>query len=265
MNNLENQSIPMYEKKKILRIALFAGEILLKNGAEIYRVEDTIIRICQSKGLENINVNATPTFIIIGDDRYDGFTFVKNIRKRGINIEKICAINDFSRQFVQSDTKNYDSSVEQLLQIDKNNGHSPILKVLFAAVSSGMFTAIFGGNFLDFISAVIVSATALLISEKIERLSSVSFLGNGFASFIITVITILFIKINLAAHLDLVIVGAIYPLLPGVAFTNGIRDFISGDLISGVAKIFEALMIAVAISTGVGSALVIWLKIGGVL
>lgn len=39
------------QKKQILRLALYAGEIMLKNGAETYRVEDTITRICKSKNL----------------------------------------------------------------------------------------------------------------------------------------------------------------------------------------------------------------------
>ena len=36
------------DKKKLLVIALYAGEIMLKNGAETYRVEDTITRLCKS-------------------------------------------------------------------------------------------------------------------------------------------------------------------------------------------------------------------------
>ena len=36
------------ESKPIMIMALYAGEILLKNGAETYRVEDTITHICQS-------------------------------------------------------------------------------------------------------------------------------------------------------------------------------------------------------------------------
>ena len=45
------------------------------------------------------------------------------------------------------------------------------------------------------------------------------------------------------------------PLVPGVAITNGLRDFISGDLIAGTSKVAEAILIAVSIAVGVGTVL----------
>ena len=45
----------------------------------------------------------------------------------------------------------------------------------------------------------------------------------------------------------MLIVGSIMPLLPGVSFIKGIRDLISGDLISGVDHDFEADITAIAI------------------
>lgn len=63
----------------------------------------------------------------------------------------------------------------------------------------------------------------------------------------------------------MVIVGSIMPLLPGVALTNGIRDFISGDLISGVSRVSEALLTAIAIAVGIGSALKLLIMLGGVI
>ena len=38
--------------KQVLEIALSAGQMLLSNGAESYRVEETIERICASYNLE---------------------------------------------------------------------------------------------------------------------------------------------------------------------------------------------------------------------
>ncbi|MBP3930759.1 MAG: threonine/serine exporter family protein, partial [Peptostreptococcaceae bacterium] len=64
---------------------------------------------------------------------------------------------------------------------------------------------------------------------------------------------------------NMLIVGSIMPLLPGVALIKGLRDLISGDLISGVARAFDALLTAMAIAFGVGFILEIWLRLGGVL
>lgn len=61
----------------------------------------------------------------------------------------------------------------------------------------------------------------------------------------------------------MLIVGSIMPLLPGVSFIKGIRDLISGDLISGVARAFDAGMTAISIACGVGFVLDLWIRIGG--
>lgn len=53
------------------------------------------------------------------------------------------------------------------------------------------------------------------------------------------------------------------PLLPGVAFVKGLRDLISGDLVSGMSRVSEAFLTAGAIAVGVGVVLDFWIKIGG--
>ena len=62
----------------------------------------------------------------------------------------------------------------------------------------------------------------------------------------------------------MIIVGAVLSLVPGVAFTSGIRDFILGDLISGLARTFEAVLVAVAIAFGIGSILFAYSLFGGI-
>jgi uncharacterized membrane protein YjjP (DUF1212 family) len=49
-----------------------------------------------------------------------------------------------------------------------------------------------------------------------------------------------------------IIVGCMMPLLPGLAMTNAIRDTIRGDLISGIARATEALLVASSLAAGTG-------------
>lgn len=48
-------TVPEEQKEKIMEIAMRAGHILLENGAEISRVEETIDRICRHYGIESAN------------------------------------------------------------------------------------------------------------------------------------------------------------------------------------------------------------------
>jgi len=49
--------------------------------------------------------------------------------------------------------------------------------------------------------------------------------------------------------MEKIIVGALMPFVPGVAFTNGLRDYMAGDLLSGNARIAEALLFAASIGS----------------
>ncbi|NMN63647.1 threonine/serine exporter family protein, partial [Lacticaseibacillus paracasei] len=52
-------------------------------------------------------------------------------------------------------------------------------------------------------------------------------------------------------NLDFIIIGAIMPLVPGVAITNSIRDMLAGHLLSGMARGMEAILSACAIGVGI--------------
>ena len=49
------------------------------------------------------------------------------------------------------------------------------------------------------------------------------------------------------------------PFLPGVSFTNGLRDFMAGDLLSGNSRIAEAFLFAASLAVGIAVVLRIWL------
>ena len=74
---------------------------------------------------------------------------------------------------------------------------------------------------------------------------------------------ILLLRIGVVNHLDKAIMGAIIPMIPGVAFVNGIRDIADSDYISGSIRLLDALLIFICIAAGVCIAFRI-LGVGGV-
>ncbi|MFR4356374.1 MAG: threonine/serine exporter family protein, partial [Clostridia bacterium] len=67
-----------------------------------------------------------------------------------------------------------------------------------------------------------------------------------------------------AAAYQPVIIGTLMIFVPGVAITNAIRDFLSGSMLSGICRMMEAFLIAVALAAGAGVVLKLWSVIGGV-
>ena len=256
-NRLEDQEY----KKQTIKLALFLGELLVKNGAETYRVEDSVIRICKSRGYNHINCFSTPTVIIISDDKFDGLCFMKTIDSRGINLNKVSLLNNFSREFVNMVDPDIEEEIEKLHEIDKLKTYPKWVYLLGTGIGSAGCAAVLGGNQVStFLLTVLTSILATFVYDSTLKYSSISMFATMLSSSIITICGVILHKLGMIPDEASLIVGSIMPRLPGVAFIKCMRDLISGSLMSGAARIFEVFIILAAIASGV--ALVI--GIGGV-
>ncbi|MDE8735358.1 threonine/serine exporter family protein, partial [Eubacteriales bacterium DFI.9.88] len=60
-----------------------------------------------------------------------------------------------------------------------------------------------------------------------------------------------------------IIIGTLMIFVPGVAITNSIRDFLSGDMLSGLARATEAALIAISLAAGASVIMKIWNSVFG--
>lgn len=256
-----------YYKKDVLRLALFMGELMLSNGAETSRVEDTMKRMCSSRGYKYINVFISPTSIIISDSRFDGVTFLSMIKSRDINLNKIVLFNDFSRKFVADKSISVEDALKELKYLNKNAQSYPdIINYLMTGIGSASFAYLIGGdNILNFMLTIFASMIACFCYDKVWKITDISAFASLVASILVTLIAVGLTELSLISSPTTMIVGSIMPLLCGVAFVKGVRDLVKGDLISGGARISEACLTSIALASGVGIILDMWIKVGGVL
>ena len=251
-------------KKNVLRLALFIGELMIANGAETYRAEDTIIRICKSRNYNHINVFTSPTTIIISDYKFDGYSFMRSIKSRSIDLNKISMLNNFSRKYVSNTDLTVQDAMKELKEIINTTSYTPLAVSFSTGIGSAFFaTLLKGNNIATFISTFITSILAVMIYKKIMKVSTIPAFSSLIASTFIAFVGVVLSQLNILPTPALLIVGSIMPLLPGVSFIKGLRDLIAGDLISGVARAFDAGVTAVSIACGVGIILDIWLRLGG--
>lgn len=252
------------EKEITYRLVLFIGELLLKNGGETYRIERLCIEICKAKGFKHLNLFITPTCIIIGDDRADGITFMKQIKERTINLEKVSQTNQIAIDIIKNDETPISEVIKKLKAIDQVEIYSPFVKLLAAGAGSASFVQIFDGTFLESFLVMLVTVLSLLLYKKVLEVVSIPLFGTVIATFLISTAGFFFTKYNIVENSNLIIIGSILPYLPGMAITKSISDLVSGDFISGSARATEAFLAALSIGVGVGIGIKLWLKIGGV-
>ncbi len=249
------------EAKKVAEIATSAGEILLSNGAEAYRVEETIKKICASYGFNGECIStSTGIFISISDDEGELVTSVKRINQRRVDLYRVELINSFSRGLAEHPLTYEDAKIK-LREIYDAPNFSLGIRLLAAGLTAFVYSLFFNGSMLDSVVSLFIGFGIYLLLEYISKIGSFQFLEYYLSGFIIGIVSLtanLFIP---GINKDNVITGAIIVLLPGVALTNGIKDLLYGDYVSGFAKFGEAMLIIVAMGVGIVTALSIFMKL----
>lgn len=237
---------------KIGDLCLYAGKIMLENGAETYRVEDTMVRIASSYGIRNSESYVTPTAILFSIEGESlAKTKMKRINKRTTNLNKIAQVNSISREISKGNIS-IEEAFQMLEDVDKSTVTYPNwLQVLFAAITSACFLIMFKGSFYDFIPALFSGGIGYASFLLMDRFTNVRFISEFTASFMIAIAAFISVQLGFGNEMDKIIIGSVMPLVPGLLITNAIRDLMAGHLVSGLTKGIEALLTAFAIGSGV--------------
>ncbi|MDD3218854.1 MAG: threonine/serine exporter family protein [Lachnospiraceae bacterium] len=239
--------------KLLLDTAVLAGKIMLENGAEIYRVEDTIYHILKKSELKvaQAYVVSTGIMVTLDDPAIDSLTVIRRIRERRTNLNFIDKVNSISRNFC-ADKITLKEAFHDLKHMEPNY-YNNWLQILATAVCTGSFSVLFGGGWEEAGVAFVVGILVALVTLGGRRINLNGFLTNAVCSVVIAWGTILFSNIpGVEININPVIIGSIMPLVPGAAITNAVRDMLQGDFNASGAKILEAFVIAAAIAAGVG-------------
>ncbi|CAM3167545.1 threonine/serine exporter family protein [Sporolactobacillus spathodeae] len=239
---------------EVAALCVLAGKILLQNGAETFRVEDTMNRIARNFSIENAQSFVTPTGIIFSIENTD-ITKLVRISSRGTDFRKVTQVNSLSRQVAEG-ALGINEAYRQLKMIDSSTKtYAPWLQVLAAASASSCFLLMFLGKWQDLFPAFIAGGAGQAAAMYFHRLTKVKFFSEFISSIFVGLIALYSVKIGWGIDLNKIIIGAVMPLVPGVPITNAVRDLMAGDLVSGLSKFAESVLTAFAIGIGITFAL----------
>ena len=259
------QSVKRKKKEEMYRLSLFVGELILRNGGETVQVEDACRALCESKGYPHVSIFVSPTAIVIGDDRADGITFMKTIKSRGINLDKVSLVTKYVEKLIEKPVLDVSRAIGVLKRIERREIYENSTMLFFAGFASAAFAVTFGAGFKESIAAFFVVILALVLADKIKSLSETHILATLVSCAFISFSALMLKLIGIIDAPDMVVTGSILSFLPGVAITKSIRDLVSGDLLAETTRAIEAIFIGLAIAAGVGGVMKIWVKFGGTL
>ncbi len=251
---------------KITDIAAYAGKILLACGSDIVRVEDTIRHIMISYGvndfevftltngifLSSCGIERTVTADGVKTDIKKDYLRVHNVPLVSTNLGKLDRVNTLSRR-IATGTVSPDEAYNELCEIDTLPHFPAWLRMLASGAASGSICYMFGGSVFDSLAACLVGFLYYILCICLDESKLSRLLVNIICGSVITLLAYSCIQLGFGDSMNWIIIGAIMPLVPGVSFTNAIRDLAAGDYISGIVRLTDALIVAIGIAVGVGA------------
>ena len=260
----------MISCEDMIKIAMKSGCIVLENGGETYRTEETIVHIAKALGAKTASAFVTPTVIMFSytdsDDHYH--SAIRRVTKSSVNLQKVSQITNLSRRLEKRQFTSNPKQVEALLnRIEQAPKNPNWLVCLGAALNSFCFAFMLGGHILEGVFSFIIGLILRVTLLGISRFPLGSFVTSMFSGGFIALFAWIIGEIGKQFGFDIssfvVMIAVLMQVVPGLAIVNGIRDIISGDLVSGTARIMDAFMTAAGLSTGAVTIFMIMSKLIG--
>lgn len=244
-------------KELVQEIVMNAGRVLLEAGSEAFRVEDTMHRIGKHLGYPNNQCYVSSTIINFSLDIDDNIR-VYRVKKRDTHLGDIHQLNHVSRMI----EKNQISAEDALKRIKEIHTSPMPYSILIKAIAAGLisifFLYLFSGVKEDIVATFIAGALGYCIVEILHAWTSVKFIAEIVAACVIATISVISQMITGGNTLNIAIISAVMPIVPGVLITNAIQDLFLGQLLVGISKGLEATFTSIAIGVGVGVTLLIF-------
>lgn len=269
------------QSRRALELVTRIGEVLLKNGGEIFRVQQTMQLVAKAYGIPGFQVYVLANGLFVsmqeegrtitrpvesGDAAGQEHLFgqahlagqarlasqVRYVPLSSVHLGRVAAVNNLSREIV-AQKYTVEEASRKIEQIDKLPFTSNAVQTLMSGLGAGAFCILFGGSLLDsaaaFLSGLVLWIFVLFLTAR----GANKIMVNILASALVTAMGVLFFHLfSFGDSMDMIVIGSIVPLLPGVPLTNSIRDYLNGDYLSGTIRMIDAVLVACCIALGVG-------------
>ena len=249
------------QRRRIMDFIMAAGETLLQNGAEVFRVEQTMEIMARSFHLREFHVYVLTNGIFASAGTAE-ISEVRNVPVRTTHLGRVAAVNELSRQIAAGGVS-LDEAERRLAQAQRIPFPNGRVQLLAGMSGAFCFALIFGGTLRSGLAAAVAGLAAsgyLLLCDRHNVSGGFKTISTAALITLLCIFGCSLLRIG-ASH---AIIGTLMILTPGIAFTMGIRDFVQKDYLSGTIRMIDALLIAASIAIGTGFVLSLYRLLTGV-
>lgn len=239
----------------LLDTAVDLGYELAMCGAETYRVEESITRVLRTYGIES-EVFAIPNNLIVSIETPEGkpMTRMRRIGHHGNDLNSVELFSGLSRALCNRKPESKEARRWLAYVRNMKKFYSFPMQLVGNFLGAGGFGLFFGGTWPDAVLAGICGILVGIVSKFLDNVKTNQFFRTIAASFLMGLAAYGFGALGLTGNTDSMIIGTLMILVPGLLFTNAMRDIIYGDTNSGVNRIVQVLLIAAGLALGTAAA-----------
>lgn len=231
--------------------AMEIGEKMLTSGAEVGRVEDSIRRICMAYGAKRVDVFSITSCIIatVYGEAFDACTQTRRVAEMKNNLHMLDELNRLSRRICDQRLMPEEIK-EEVTRIASEPPYPFAAQLFFYALVSCSFCIFFGGSLKDALASAVIGVMLKVAETFLQKGSSNPMIITLLCAVVGGLLSNLAVKFGLGEDADLISIGNIMLFIPGMAFTNAIRDIFSRDMIAGGVRFAESIILAIVIALG---------------
>ena len=243
------------ETEKLLNFSCEMGRQLLQNGAEIYRVEESIRRLLAAYGRTETEVFAVPSCIILSVQEGErNYAKAARTQTTANNLRKLSNLNALCRDICR-ETPPVEENWRRLEEILKEPCYTRWVSYCAYGMVAFFFTLFWGGSLADAAVAFFCGLVVKAVLSFMRRVRANEFFTNLTAAFLLALAPLILAGAGTGVDQDMIIIGTIMLLVPGIAITNVMRDVLAGDFLTALTRFAEVLIVGVAITVGVAMAI----------
>lgn len=238
-------------EQKLLSVILNIAREMTAAGGEVHRSEESLQRMCRAYGWDNPEVYVTTTHILLSVS-IGGNIVSRHLRieRVGTDIDKLDRLNGLVR-WISETAPDLEEIENRLSEIKEKKGPSFLLLVFCYASIAALFCVFFGSRSISEIIVAFIAGIVLgTVGNLMDSLKTNKILSSFASSLATGFVVAFFMRQGFITNPNYIIIGNIMPIIPGIGITNAFKDMFVGDVVTGVYRLIEALLITIGIALG---------------
>ncbi len=237
--------------RDVIDLALWSGQLLLQNGAESARVEETVHRMGTALGAHWMDILVSPNAILVTTTSDLEFrTKIRRVVAMGVNMQIVAEVRALVHQVERGQIDRAGTRVELMRLSHLKPQYNRWLVVTAIGLGCAAFSRLFGGDWAVFAVTFFAAAVAMWVRQELQRRNFNSLIVVVVTSFVASLIASSATLYKLSPQPQTALIASVILLVPGIHLVNAMRDLVAGHLVTGIVRGMVGGMVSLGIALG---------------